>query len=258
MACITLLSDFGTKDATAAIVRGILMQQNPHLPIYDITHDVIPYNISQAAYFLKSAYSYYPKGTIHIILCGIFMTKEPSLTISSYNGHYFVCTNNGIIPIALEGHVLESWIFPNLDRNDTFTSWIKSTGKLIKKLPLTGADNNGLKKIELLGTNKPITNKIISSNIEVIHIDQFENVVLNINQEQFYDITYNMPFKLQFMKVEEIREISTNYSDVREGYKLARFNSNGYLEIGINKGKAASLFGLRLGSKNNEIKIILE
>ena len=258
MACITLLSDFGTKDATAAIVRGILMQQNPHLPIYDITHDVTPYNITQAAYFLKSAYNYYPKGSIHIVLCGMFMSREPSLTLSRCNGHYFVCTNNGILPIALDNLILESWIYPNLDRTNTFTSWLKSIGKLINKLPLTGSDNNGLKRIELLGTNKPDTNQSASNNIEVIHIDQFENVVLNINQDQFYNITYNMPFKLQFMKVEEIREISTNYSDVREGFKLARFNSNGYLEIGINKGKAASLFGLRMGSKNNEIKIILE
>ncbi len=186
------------------------------------------------------------------------MTREPSLTLSSCNGHYFVCTNNGLLPLAIDNLPVESWIYPNLDRTDSFTSWVKATGKLINKLPLTGSDNNGLKKIELLGNTKPDTNKTISIDIEVIHIDQFENVVLNINKEQFYNITYNMPFKLQFMKVEEIREISTNYSDVREGYKLARFNSNGYLEIGINKGKAASLFGLRIGSKNNEIKIILE
>ncbi len=259
MASITLLSDFGTKDATAAIARGILMQYNPHIQIYDITHDVTPYNIIQAAYFLKSAYSYYPKGTVHIVMCGMFVNREPSLTLTICNGHYFICTNNGLLPLALQNQPLKSWIYPNLDKTDTFNSWLKTTGKLINKLPLTGTDNSGLKEIVLLGNNNPgaipDTNP---TNIEVIHVDQFENVVLNINQEQFYQITYGMPFKLQFKKVEEIREINTNYSDVREGFKLARFNSNGYLEIGINKGKAASLFGLKLGSKTNEIKIILE
>lgn len=259
MASITLLSDFGTKDATAAIVRGILLKHNPHLSIYDITHDVAPYNISQAAYFLKSAYSYYPTGTVHIIMCGMFMTKEPSLTLSFSNGHYFICTNNGLLPLALQNKPIKSWFYPDLDKTDTFNSWLVTTCKLVKKLPLTGSDNNGLKDIILLGNNTAGENSNINqNNIEVIHIDQFENVILNIDKEQFYEITYGMPFKLQFKKVEEIREISTNYSDVREGYKLARFNSNGYLEIGINKGKAASLFGLRLGAKNNDIKLILE
>ena len=115
----------------------------------------------------------------------------------------------------------------------------------------------------------PFTPKSIPGNIshlpptgtlecEVIHVDRYENVVLNVTKEQFESIGRGGPFRLQFMQVEEINEISDSYNDVRQGYKLCRFNSNDYLEICINRGKAASLFGLRLGSRNNNIKLLFE
>ena len=42
-----------------------------------------------------------------------------------------------------------------------------------------------------------------------------------------------------------INAISETYANVKEGEKLALFNSAGYLEIAINKGNAAGLFGLQ-------------
>ena len=42
-----------------------------------------------------------------------------------------------------------------------------------------------------------------------------------------------------------IEKISDHYADVPDGEKLAYFNAAGYLEIAINKGNAAGLFGLQ-------------
>ncbi len=91
---------------------------------------------------------------------------------------------------------------------------------------------------------------------KIIHIDHFQNVVINLTRRQFDELCNGKPFSLQFTQVEEINEINNSYGEVREGYKLCRFNSNGYMEICINRGSAASLFGLRLGSRHNNIKLI--
>jgi S-adenosylmethionine hydrolase len=61
--------------------------------------------------------------------------------------------------------------------------------------------------------------------------------------------------ELLHAKEVEIKDLKKNYRDVAPGKKLCRFNSNGYLEICLNQGKAASLFGLKLGSIHNDIKI---
>ncbi|MFM7839708.1 MAG: S-adenosyl-l-methionine hydroxide adenosyltransferase family protein, partial [Chitinophagaceae bacterium] len=79
----------------------------------------------------------------------------------------------------------------------------------------------------------------------IIFIDHFENIILNITREEFNAHRKGRSFKIVFKRDKVIDKISEQYSDVREGEMLALFNSAGYLEIAINKGNAAGLFGLQ-------------
>ncbi len=80
---------------------------------------------------------------------------------------------------------------------------------------------------------------------QIIFIDNFENVIVNITKEEFEEQRKGRSFKIVFKRDEVIDKISETYADVAEGEKLALFNSAGYLEIAINKGNAAGLFGLQ-------------
>ena len=80
---------------------------------------------------------------------------------------------------------------------------------------------------------------------QIIFIDNFENVVVNITQEQFEQQRKGRRFKIVFKRDEIIERISGSYADVVQGEKLVLFNSAGYMEIAINKGNAAGLFGLK-------------
>ena len=80
---------------------------------------------------------------------------------------------------------------------------------------------------------------------QIIFIDNFENVIVNITQEEFEQHRKGRNFRIVFKRDEVIDRISSSYADVPEGEKLALFNSAGYLEIAINKGNAAGLFGLK-------------
>jgi S-adenosylmethionine hydrolase len=80
---------------------------------------------------------------------------------------------------------------------------------------------------------------------QIIFIDNFENVIVNITHEQFEEQRKGRSFRIVFKRDEVIDRISESYADVNEGEKLALFNSAGYLEIAINKGNAAGLFGLK-------------
>ena len=80
---------------------------------------------------------------------------------------------------------------------------------------------------------------------QIIFIDNFENVIVNITQEEFEAQRKGRSFKIVFKRDEVIERISDTYADVPEGEKLAMFNSASYLEIAINKGNAAGLFGLQ-------------
>ena len=80
---------------------------------------------------------------------------------------------------------------------------------------------------------------------QIIFIDNFENVIINITKEEFEEQRRGRSFKIVFKRDEIIDKISETYADVPESEKLALFNSAGYLEIAINKGNAAGLFGLQ-------------
>jgi S-adenosylmethionine hydrolase len=80
---------------------------------------------------------------------------------------------------------------------------------------------------------------------QIIFIDHFENVVVNITRDDFEAQRKGRSFKIVFKRDEVIDKISETYADVPEGEKTAIFNAAGYLEIAINKGNAAGLFGLQ-------------
>ena len=254
MACITLLSDFGLHDPSAAIVKGVFMQYTT-TPMVDISHEVKPFHIRQAGYLLSVAYKSFPTGTCHVLLFDLFSEATPRVILSEYDGHYFLSPDNGLLSLALDKAPAHSWLCYELQPGETFQHWLHAAGKVLQQLG-TQVDLPAYQPRTITQGAPVITPNEIRC--EVIHIDQYENVVVNITKDQFQSVVGQRPFSIQFVRVEEINEISTSYTSVRDGYKLARFNSNGYLEICINRGKAASLFGLRLGSKFNDIKITFE
>jgi S-adenosylmethionine hydrolase len=257
---ITLLSDFGLQDPSVAITKGILLQHIPGLPIVDITHEVTPYSLGQAAYLLASAYKNFPAGTCHVLLFDIFSEPVTRLILSAYNGHYFLSSDCGLVPLALGVTPADSWLCTELNPSDTFNDWLRRAGEIAVSLQARQPDELGLTPYQLktavVAVGPVATPEAIQC--EAIHIDHYENVIINITRPQLTAFSNGKPFRLQFMEIEEINEISGDYSDVRGGFKLCRFNNNDHLEIAINHGKAASLFGLRLGGKLNNIKILLK
>ncbi|MEL6989154.1 MAG: SAM hydroxide adenosyltransferase, partial [Bacteroidota bacterium] len=80
----------------------------------------------------------------------------------------------------------------------------------------------------------------------VVHIDNYENVIININKDLFEQYRKGRNFAIYFKHNDPIRQISQHYHEVPIGETLCLFNSSEYLEIAINMGQAASLLGLKL------------
>ena len=63
---IVFMSDFGTVDDSVAICKGVMYSIAPDARIFDLTHQVKPYSILDAARFLQGATPYYPAGTVFV------------------------------------------------------------------------------------------------------------------------------------------------------------------------------------------------
>jgi S-adenosylmethionine hydrolase len=248
MNCVTLLSDFGLHDASVAYAKGVLMQHIPQVPIVDISHLVAPYHLYQAAYLLTSGYKSFAQGTCHVSLFDVFYDKEATMLLCEKDGHFFITPDNGILSLAFGNSIENVWAYQTLKAENGFKLWLETTGKLLQQLQEKGIESLGLPKGKLKNAPAHWLPQVEGNKLEchVIHIDRFENVVLNITQQQFEHYRNNRRFRIEFMRTEGIKTISKHYTDVKEGEKLCRFNTAGYLEIAVNRGCAASLFGMKL------------
>lgn len=229
-----------------AAVRGVLLQYLPNVPVIDISHMVAPFHLHQASYILAASYRHFPPGSVHVIFYDLFSEKQPRMLLCRKDDHYFLAPDNGVLALAVGSEYTEVWNCLDMEKEHTFSDWLHTAAKVMVRLheqSVLDFEPCALRKVPARWLPL-VENAYVECH--VIHIDRFENVVVNFTRQQFEEMRQGRKFRVQFMRNEEIETISNHYSDVREGEKLCRFNGTGYLEIAINRGKAASLFGMRL------------
>jgi S-adenosylmethionine hydrolase len=96
-------SDFGTRDAAVAAMKGVAVSVSPELPIYDVTHEIPPFDIWEASLRLVQAAEYWPKGTVFVSVIDPGVgTERRSIVMKSRSGHYFVTPDNGTLTFVAE------------------------------------------------------------------------------------------------------------------------------------------------------------
>ena len=265
MSIITLTTDFGTKDHSAAVVKGAVYKQLPNAIIVDITHEISPFHIQEGAYVIKNAYKNFPDGSIHVIGIDSELTPENKHIAVLLDGHYFICADNGIISLITSEIKPENLVEINIP--DSIHNNFASLDIFVQvacHLARGGTLEVIGKRIETTKTLTGISpiikgnNQILGS---VIYIDNYGNVVTNITKQLFQQIQKGRQFKITarrvtFEKVVERYSEAINFNIEKnkreeDGKKIALFNSANYLELALYRsnpqtcGSASTLFGLK-------------
>jgi len=255
MALLTLTSDFGQQDYLVGAVKGQLLQINPEFQIADISHQLSPFNYPQAAYICRNAIKNFPAQTFHLVLVNLFEQKPDQLLFAYHQEQYILCADNGLLTMILEGKP-EIIIGIPLEKNANKTTLhcVRVLGQAILDL-VNGKSLKDIGVPDISFNGKNALRPLLGDNWiegQIIFIDNFENVIVNITREAFEEQRRGRSFRIVFKRDEVIDRISESYADVQEGEKLALFNAAGYLEIAINKGNAAGLFGLQGFSEQSQ------
>jgi S-adenosyl-L-methionine hydrolase (adenosine-forming) len=247
MALLTLTSDIGPQDYLVAAVKAQLLRVNAEFNIIDVSHSISPFNYPQAAYICRSAFHNFPDFTYHLILVNLFEKRPDQLLFAFHQNQYFLCADNGLLNMILEGRpemILGIPLDKMATKNTIYCAEIMA--KTVNRL-LQGESIKNIGTADINYTEKNHLRPLLDNNWiegQIIFIDNFENVIVNITRDQFEEQRKGRSFRIVFRRDEMIDRISETYADVPQGEKLALFNSAGYLEIAINKGNAAGLFGL--------------
>ncbi|HMN32772.1 MAG TPA: SAM-dependent chlorinase/fluorinase [Chitinophagaceae bacterium] len=242
---ITLTSDFGLKSHYAASVKGVVLSQLGQVNIIDISHQVPAFNLHKASYVFKNAYLNFPKNSFHFIFNDLHTTKSKKILYVYENSHHILCPDNGFLTLLFGEKPIR--IYSLIDEIEPF-NYIQVATQYCQ---VANAIINGVNpyleavSIDKLHVRKPSypyeENGVVET--QIIHIDTFGNVILNITKQQFEEYRKGRKFKILFMRDDEISKLQNHYNDVPVNEVLCLFNSNNYLEIAINRGNAANAFG---------------
>jgi hypothetical protein len=100
---IVFMTDFGTANDAAAICRAVIAGIAPEARIMDVTHQVTPFSIEEAARNLESVTPYYPAGTVFLVVVDPGVgTARKALIVRSRREQYFVLPDNGLVTPVIE------------------------------------------------------------------------------------------------------------------------------------------------------------
>lgn len=255
---ITLLTDFGDQDSFVASMKGVILTINPQARFVDLSHQVSPHSIEEAAYLLNSCYRYFPEGTVHVAVVdpGVGSARRP--LIAKSERYFFLAPDNGLLtPILAENREMEVREIENadyrlaspgrtFDGRDLFApaaAWLTtqqpfaSFGRLIDDCKTFTISYPQREAMALVG--------------EIVHIDRFGNLISNLTPQYLEEARSLTKHRQVIIRIDKriIEGLAASYSEGAMGQPSALINSDGRLEIFVKEASAADLLKVGKGAR---------
>lgn len=261
---ITLLTDYGTGGPFAGALRGAILKANPEANVVDITHQVAPGNILEAAFILSCAYPFYPEGTIHVAVVDPTVGSDRRGLLVSTENHYFIGPDNGIFSYVFARE--EVYNVFELTEDHFFLKPLSNTfhGRDIFA-PVAGFLSKGVETGRLgtlteqwLTLSIPLPAEVRSKAWKgsILHADAFGNLITNFTPDQIPLDENGYPAIVKILTTRgEVKQVRKYFSEFPDREPFLLLGSAGYYEIAINGDSAAAALNLKAGS---EIGVLLK
>jgi S-adenosylmethionine hydrolase len=254
MKILTLTTDFGTEDGNVGVMKGIIWGIAPELQIADLSHQVAPQNIRQAAFILARQVFYFPAGTVHVVVVdpGVGTSRRP--IAARIGTQLFVGPDNGVFsPLYLRGEK-EDWPVEIVHTNRP-EFWREEVSHIFHGRDIfspVGAHLAAGKELSQIGEliHDPVRiawvkpqrqeNTLVG---EVIHIDHFGNLFVNVTEEHLSG--------LEVIAVQlgdyRLSGMANTFGDKAPGDLIALYSSTKELLIAQVNGNAAKTMHAKIG-----------
>jgi S-adenosylmethionine hydrolase len=255
---VALLTDFGHRDPFVGMMKGVMLGINPDLQLIDISHDITPQGIREAAIVLSATYPYFPLHTIFLVVVdpGVGGTRRPIVVETA--AHLFVGPDNGVLGPVLDQaevrrviHATEARYFRRpisrtFHGRDIFApvaAWLSRGAKAHEM----GAAIDDYRRLEL---PRPYVGEDGCLEGEVLYRDRFGNLMTNISEAWVTELWGPPPWQgiRVYIETAVIRGLDSYYAQ-RSPQELGLIiNSWGRFEVFVNEGSAAQATGAVEGS----------
>ncbi len=268
---LILQTDFSLKDGAVSAMKGVAFSVDSNLKIFDLTHEIPPYNIWEGAYRLYQTASYWPKGSVFVSVVDPGVgTNRKSVVLKTKNGQYFVSPDNGTLTLVAQTLGIDS-----VREIDEKTNRLKGSEKSYTfhgrdVYAYTGAHlASGAITFEQVGPELPpkvveipyqkakATKGEVKGNIPILDI-QYGNVWSNISDKLLNqagikrnDIMCVTIFKGSKKQYEGKMPYVASFGDVPEGQPLVYLNSLLNVSVALNRDNFAQKYQIKSGADWN-------
>jgi len=253
MPLITVTTDFGTADHFVGTMKGVILGIAPRAEIVDITHEILPYDVNEAAFVIAQAWRYFPKKTMHMVVVDPGVGSERRPILCEAGGQFFIAPDNGVLSMIYdaEPHKVRAITNAKLMRKEvsrTFHGRDVFAPAAAHLARGTGAGKFG----------RPIHDYIRSFLLKpqqigrdawtgvILKVDRFGNLITNFQIDDFSGVK-TKPFELR-IGLDRIRRLALTYSETAIGEVFAIVGSSGYIEVAANQASAAKVLGCGAGA----------
>lgn len=245
MAVIALLTDFGTRDPYVAAMKGAIASRCD-ARVEDLTHEIAPFDVFGAAFFLRDVVGYWPAGTIFVAVIDPGVGTARRIVAAESEGRCFLAPDNGVLSLVIGSAAVsvenDSFFLPN--GSNTFHGRDRFA-------PVAAAIANGTALSEL----GPRVDDLVRVDYTppsygderidgtIVAVDRFGNLTTDIEAA-----------KVGFAKFElrsgwhVVNRVARNYGDAGGGVFMIA-GSTGCIELSVANGSAADVLQLRRGEK---------
>jgi S-adenosylmethionine hydrolase len=248
---ITLTTDFGQADGYVAAMRGAILSICPQAEVVDVSHEVRPQAVQQAAYLLAFVAPYFPPGTVHVAVVDPGVGTQRRAVAVHGGRALYVAPDNGLLGLVLaqdpprEAVDLVEARFHLPEVSATFHGrdiFAPAAAHLA-----CGTDLHEMGPSIPVADLCPLPPARLQRDEEgrwqaqVLHVDRFGNLITNLRAGE------GPPSPTIVAGGARIEGLSQTFADVAVGQLVAYKGSSGYLEIAVRQGSAARRLGLDVG-----------
>ena len=248
---ITLTTDFGQADSYVGAMKGVILTICPEAALVDISHEIRPQSVQQAAYVLSTATPYFPAGTVHLVVVDPGVGTERRPVVVQTERALYVVPDNGVLDLVLNReparrviHLTEpryrlAQVSATFHGRDIFAPAAAhlacGTDPDQMGEPISPAE---LVSLTLQGP-QPLPDGPGKGTI--LHVDHFGNLITDLKPAKAGS---SLSVTVGERRIEAL---SHTFGDVAEGELVAYVGSSGHLEIAIRGGNAAQALGMDVG-----------
>jgi S-adenosyl-L-methionine hydrolase (adenosine-forming) len=253
---VTLTTDFGAGPYLAQM-KGVMLGYHSRIQFVDVTHEIAPQGIRQAAIVLGDVVASFPAQTMHLVVVDPGVGSDRAILYVEAGDWRFVLPDNGLISVIAGKYPIHRII--HLSNPKYFSPKISATfhgrdimSHVIGHL-LQGTDPSVMGSLandfEKISVPQPIVtvNKSVSG--EILFLDHFGNAISNIRREDIRqafgrDLHTKESLSISIAGLQKTPTWCQNYSEQTVGDFVVLFDSQNRLELAVVNGHAGKSLGL--------------